>query len=377
MTVLILQDISDSKRKQVMEQVFFHDILNTIGGIEGWSTFLETAANEPSAKEIAILAERLKEEVYAQRTLMEAESGDLELDLRPHGIDDILDEIRVLFMVHQSAQGRKLNIRPTGISRPITTDRTLLIRVLINMVKNALEATRSGGAVTLACTQAETDRIRFSVHNEGCVPDNIRERIFERSFSTKGIGRGIGTWSMKLLGEQYLSGEVSFESDAANGTTFHLSLPIQTTGDQTVPDSGRQKVLSSKETAHVDGSHRILIVDDNEPVLRLTELFVSQAGASTDTFRDPLAALQAVVRQPQRYHAALIDIGLPVMSGLELARRIRTTRPDMPIAVMTGYSEISVQKDLADIDQHLLKPFSRDALVQVLEALLDPVNNAR
>ena len=374
-TVLILQDISDSKRKQVMEQVFFHDILNTIGGIEGWSTFLENTADGPSAREIATLAERLKEEVYAQRTLMEAESGDLELDMQPHGIDDILDEVRVLFTVHQSAHERILDIRPTGISRPLTTDRTLLVRILINMVKNALEATRPGGTVTVTCQQTKADHILFSVHNDWHMSANIQERIFERSFTTKGSGRGIGTWSMKLLGEEYLSGQVSFESDASNGTTFHLKLPVKPSGDRRDGPGSRQRIPTESAPVNIDATHTIMIVDDNEPVLRLTELFVSQTGAMTATFRDPLTALQELEREPQRYHAALIDIGLPVMSGLELARRLRKTRPDLPIAVMTGYSEMSVQKGLADIDQHLLKPFSRDALVQVLEALLEPVNN--
>jgi len=65
------------------------------------------------------------------------------------------------------------------------------------------------------------------VHNHGVIPRDIQHQIFERSFSTKGEGRGIGTFSMKLIGETYLGGKVDFNSDRENGTTFRIELPIR------------------------------------------------------------------------------------------------------------------------------------------------------
>ncbi len=70
------------------------------------------------------------------------------------------------------------------------------------------------------------DRITFTVHNPGVMPEEVQLQLFQRSFSTKADeGRGIGTYSVKLFGERYLKGQVSFVSRAPDGTTFQLSVP--------------------------------------------------------------------------------------------------------------------------------------------------------
>lgn len=94
------------------------------------------------------------------------------------------------------------------------------------MVKNALEASRYGRQVTLDCEEVDGG-VRFSVHNEGAMPREVHLQIFRRSFSTKGEGRGLGTYSIKLFGERYLEGKVDFTTDADAGTTFALWLPLQ------------------------------------------------------------------------------------------------------------------------------------------------------
>ncbi len=93
------------------------------------------------------------------------------------------------------------------------------------MVKNALEATGIGGIVTIGCEDLG-DHIQFWVHNAEVMPEEVQLQVFQRSFSTKGEeGRGLGTYSMKLLGERYLGGKVDFTSHSPEGTTFTLTLP--------------------------------------------------------------------------------------------------------------------------------------------------------
>jgi signal transduction histidine kinase len=101
------------------------------------------------------------------------------------------------------------------------TDATLLGRILINLLKNGLEAASEGTAVTATCILAGSDRIRFSVHNDMFMPDRVRAHIFKRSFTTKGAGRGLGTYSVRLLTEDYLGGRAWFDS-TREGTTFHV-----------------------------------------------------------------------------------------------------------------------------------------------------------
>jgi signal transduction histidine kinase len=93
-----------------------------------------------------------------------------------------------------------------------------------NLTKNASEASTPGQDIRLHCGLSG-GRAVFSVHNEAVMPESIQRQIFQRSFSTKGEGRGLGTYSVKLFGERYLGGQVSFHSAAGHGTVFLLSLP--------------------------------------------------------------------------------------------------------------------------------------------------------
>jgi signal transduction histidine kinase len=106
------------------------------------------------------------------------------------------------------------------------TDPVLIERVIGNLVKNALEACRPGQTVTLCCW-AEPDQVIFSVHNPSHMPRDVELQIFQRSFSTKGQGRGLGTYSIKLFTERYLRGSVSFTTSAEGGTTFRAAYPLR------------------------------------------------------------------------------------------------------------------------------------------------------
>ena len=106
----------------------------------------------------------------------------------------------------------------------IKSDKTLLRRVLGNLIKNALEASEKDSTVSLGIEVFDST-IVFSVNNKSYMPKDIQLQIFQRSFSTKGTGRGIGTYSVKLLTEKYLHGTVSFFSTEEYGTTFYVTLP--------------------------------------------------------------------------------------------------------------------------------------------------------
>jgi sensor histidine kinase regulating citrate/malate metabolism len=95
------------------------------------------------------------------------------------------------------------------------------------MVKNALEACEEGERVTMGCrTDGDGDAVAFWVHNPQYMPEAVRQQVFQRSYSTKGRGRGLGTFGMRLLTERYLQGRVGFTSTAASGTTFTARYPV-------------------------------------------------------------------------------------------------------------------------------------------------------
>jgi nitrogen fixation/metabolism regulation signal transduction histidine kinase len=225
-TVVSLQDISDSKRRRVLERVFVHDLKNTLTGLLGWSDHLSNTNDGEDAETVNRLAKRLATEVEYYRTLLAIEAGDFTpvpaVTVPSNTLENVLD----VFSRHQTAKSKTLKITQPLPHIEFATDPTLLERVLINMVKNALEATPEDGTVRVGCTADEVS-CSFQVWNEGVIPKEISSHVFQRSFSTKSnIGRGIGTYSMKLFGEQVLGGKVWFTSTKEQGTTFHLDLPI-------------------------------------------------------------------------------------------------------------------------------------------------------
>jgi len=226
-TVFTVADISNEKRRQALERIFFHDILNTAGGILGYTQILREA--EPDELEIFSesieeLSNRLIEEIQAQKQLIAAEGG--QLDIRPAAFSSarMVHETIELYKNHVVAEGKSL-VPGEVTDIEIVNDRSLLGRVLGNMVKNALEADPAGSVVTVSCRE-KNDNIIFSVNNHSFMPSIVQLQIFNRSFSSKGKGRGLGTYSMKLLSEKYLQGKVYFESSNEKGTTFYAEYPV-------------------------------------------------------------------------------------------------------------------------------------------------------
>ena len=224
--VTAVDDISQSKRLHVLQRTFFHDVLNTAGCIQGYAQYLqEDASGDPEVcGRLATLSDQLIESIRAHRDLVIAESGELDTKPVPIQVRSVLEEVMAQYAAHPVAEGRDIDCRDDW-DGTVIADRQLLFRVLGNMVKNALEATSPGGIVTIGCKDGGS-RAEFWVHNPDVMPDEVQLQVFQRSFSTKGEqGRGIGTYSMRLLGERYLGGKVDFTSRSSEGTTFTLTLP--------------------------------------------------------------------------------------------------------------------------------------------------------
>jgi hypothetical protein len=226
-TVLSLRDVSAEKRRQVLEQLFFHDVLNTVAGLRSWSALLERAGDPRRAAErIDLLSRQIEREIRDQRALLEAESGTLTPQWSPLDARAVQEDVAAIFAEHRLAKDRRLELDPAPPELAFTSDRALVIRTLVNAVCNALEATPPGGAVRCWAEPAAGGGVRFHVQNPGAMAADVQARVFQRSFSTKAArGRGLGTYSMKLFGERCLGGKVSFVSDDQRGTVFTLALP--------------------------------------------------------------------------------------------------------------------------------------------------------
>ncbi|OGV48634.1 MAG: hypothetical protein A2X49_11065 [Lentisphaerae bacterium GWF2_52_8] len=226
-TIATLEDISNEKRGQALERIFFHDIMNLAGGIQGISSMFNN--NDPVqvkslAGMISTASNFLVDEIKAQRQLKQAEKGELPVLFESLDSIKIIKDTAMIYKNHEVAEGKSI-LEEGSDQVHFESDRTILMRVLGNMLKNALEATPEGGTVRIACVDIpDSGEVEFRISNAGLIPSNAQLQIFQRSFSTKGEGRGLGTYSIKLLGERYLKGKVGFESSESSETSFYIRL---------------------------------------------------------------------------------------------------------------------------------------------------------
>lgn len=226
-----ITDISNDVRRRLLDKIFYHDVLNKAGNIVGLLDILNHVGNDDNRSDelyqtLKSTSRDLINEIKYQRDLTSAENNELVPVFLSHSSLDMLYSIRKEMANSAIAQDREISIFRHSPDQKIVTDDHLLRRVLINMLKNALEATEKGGKVILGCDRVNEQLFRFWVHNDQPVPLEIQEGIFRKFASTKGINRGIGTFSMRLIGEKYLNGKVNFVSSTETGTYFMIDLPV-------------------------------------------------------------------------------------------------------------------------------------------------------
>jgi hypothetical protein len=227
--LLFLQDHTEDERKASLERVFFHDVSNVVTALSS-AAFLagtpDPERRELGLKELSRLSQRLVREIALQRVLILGKADGWKGDDEEIEHEALARELGDFGRNHPAGRDKEIGLPSFNPSRPMRTDYALLLRVLSNMLVNALEASQAGEKVDVEFDEG-ADSIAYSVRNASVMPDAVRQRIFQRHFSTKGgSGRGMGTYSMKLLGEEYLGGRVGFETGVGIGTRFWIELPF-------------------------------------------------------------------------------------------------------------------------------------------------------
>ena len=225
-----ITDISNDVRRRLEERIFFHDVLNKAGNILGILDVLNLVGSDDERSDelyesLKNTSQDLINEIKYQRDLSAAENNELIPALYMTSSLGILNKTRNEIINSDVAYKKEILIASSSIDEEILTDGVLLRRVLINMVKNALESTISGGKVILGCEPLKDESFRFWIHNDAVIPMEIQSQLFYKSTSTKSSDRGLGTFSMRLVGEKYLKGKVNFTSSEEDGTLFMIDLP--------------------------------------------------------------------------------------------------------------------------------------------------------
>jgi PAS domain S-box-containing protein len=250
-------------------------------------------------------------------------------------------------------------------------DMTRLTQVVANLLNNAAKYTPSGGRITVAARR-QGEQAVISVADTGIgIPVDRLPDVFEmfaqvdRSSTRSQGGLGIGLALVKRLVEMH-GGTVSAASEGpGRGSRFEVRLPAQPAGSARRADSAPDQ----RRTAAAHGA-RILVADDNRDSADSMAAMLSLMGFETAVAYDGDEALQ--VASELRPHAAILDIGMPRLSGDEVARRLRAGEQsrDMMLIALSGWGRDDDRRRTSEagFDHHLVKPLDIDALVELLAA---------
>ena len=244
-------------------------------------------------------------------------------------------------------------VRQIGSNAVIMGDAGELREVLVNMVFNAVDAMPDGGMLTLS-TQEAADDVVLTVADTGTgMGEDVRSRIFDPFFTTKGkAGMGLGLSVSYGIIRRH-EGRVEVESEVGKGTTFRMTFPVVgETDTQRINDSG--PLLP----ARADGTLRILVVDDEDYVRELLADILEREGCEVSLAGEGREALRLF--DSEDYDAVFTDVGLPGMSGWEVARAVRERDGRVALAVITGWGDTVTPEEQseAQADWIVPKPFT-------------------
>jgi CheY-like chemotaxis protein len=251
-------------------------------------------------------------------------------------------------------------------------DPTRLAQVVSNLLTNAARYTDVGGQIVLSANRNNEGQLRISVKDNGVgISEEMQAQIFELFFQGKQNidrahgGLGIGLSIVKNIVELH-GGTVKAKSRGiGSGSEFIVTLPALTLS----PTSG-EMAPAQMDALEAGCKRRVMLVDDNEDAANALGTLLESHGHEVEIFYDPVTALSAVPHfKPE---IAVLDIGLPVLNGYELAVKLRSVMGEQPcrLIALTGYGQEAdkAKSELAGFEKHLVKPVSLNQLAGLINS---------
>jgi two-component system, cell cycle sensor histidine kinase and response regulator CckA len=355
-----------------------HDFNNLLTAITGYSGLLIESLDEgdprrDDAEQIRTAAERATELTgqllaFSRRGMVRPIAVDI------HGVvQDMEPMLRRLIGEHI-----KLRTDLRADEPHVLTDRSQVEQVILNLVLNARDAMSDGGRLTIETEALEATAawaqgltpatsVVLTVADTGTgIADDVREHVFEPFFTTKGPtgGGGLGLATVYATVRQ-AGGRIRLQSVPGRGTTVRIVLPISPRPDDVLASEGAP--VNAQGTPG-----RVLLVEDEAAVRELVERILRKAGFEVTAAPDPMVALRMAV-DAGPFDLLVSDIVMPGMNGIELARELRASRPDLRVLLISGYTEEAVGRVGPDGLDLLAKPFTADELLgRVRRVLLAP-----
>jgi two-component system cell cycle sensor histidine kinase/response regulator CckA len=302
---------------------------------------------------------------------------------------DINDILASMYKMLQRILGEDIELVVVAeqSSAQVKVDPTSIEQVIMNLVVNARDAMPTGGKLTLETAEVFLDAEYVSLHPGAAtgphvmlaVSDNgvgmdraTQERIFDPFFTTKEKGKGTGLGLSTVFGiVQQSGGTIWVYSEPGKGSTFKVYLPRV--------DGPLEHGTSEAPARALEGDETILLVEDEEPIRVVTRELLKRSGYRVLEARNGGEAILLCERHLDPIDLLLTDVVMPQMSGPELAKRIRSMRPDIKVLCMSGYTDDSVirhgllQAEMAFIQ----KPITPKTLTRKVREVLDGPTSRR
>jgi len=331
-----------------------HDFNNSLAAILGRAQLLRRQINDPALVRNLDIIQTAAEDAAATVRRIQTfarKSAVKEFEMVDVGalLNDAVEITRTRWQNEARVRGLEYEVKLNAESGHHTYGSASELReVFVNMIVNAVDAMPKGGRLLITCRRVD-DRLQLHFSDNGMgMPEDVRQKIFEPFFSTKGAhGTGLGLSVSYSIIERH-SGAISVISEPGKGTNFTIDLPAAVA--ETPCDDLPLTIVEAP-------SLRILVVDDEEPVREtLAEMLVAV------NHRVELAGSGPEAVQKMRagnFEMVFTDLAMPEMDGWETARMIRKDWPDVKIVLVTGYGPTTTpppgEEDL--VDAIIGKPF--------------------
>lgn len=275
-------------------------------------------------------------------------------------LEDVVESTRPVWHDLAGRRGAEIQVHLVAEGDPVVNaNRSELHEVFTNLIINACDAMPAGGTITLRLGE-QGGRAVVEVADTGIgMSPEVKERCFDAFFTTKGeYGSGLGlSVSYQIVARH--SGQITVWSEVGKGTVFTVYLPMATESERVTGDSPQP----------VSSSHlRILTVDDDEAVSTAIKHLLEADGHRVTAVSDAESALAQF--QPDRYDLVILDLGMPHLDGLSLARRLKDLSPSIPIILLTGWGDQLREDKPPEVDLVLAKPVRRATLRTALWQLV-------
>jgi len=377
-----------------------HDFNNQLMAIQGYANLLsENLKNEDKEYVMHIKRSAESSQELTKQLLAFSRKGTFS-----ESFVDIGSEIDNVIALLSRSIDRKIVLKKSFPNIPVTLlgDSSLLQNALLNLGLNARDAMPTGGVLVYgaAVLDIAVNEIHWinGVLPEGkyCVitisdtgsgiPRHILQKVFDPFFTTKPSGSGTGMGLSAVLGTiTRHNGAIVISTELHKGTTFTLYLPYLEHDPQSHLPRIKVKQMNislSKKTLPVS-SYKILVCDDEQVIRFLLNNILTKAGHSVTTCSDGLEVLNIFQNDSNAYKLVILDMIMPIMSGEEVFYKIREINANIPVLIISGFSEIEHSSALLQkgLDAYLAKPISPVDLNNVVERLLaksemKPVGNS-